>query len=110
MADRPRRTEEELAREQIEELAREITIRRITSVLLVVVFVALGILALSQNLAMIAFCCAMIVIIGIARYMDATGQLQEVRRRSTKFLHAPMSVLQRDTPPQPTTASGVRTS
>ena len=108
MTDRPRRTEEELAKEQIEELVHEITLRRLTSVLLIVAFVALGVLALGHNLVMIAFCCLMVALIGLMRYMDATGHLQEVRRRSTKFLHAPMSVLQRDTPPQPTTETGVR--
>jgi hypothetical protein len=96
MTDIQRPSEEELARESINALTRDIMRKRIANGLLAAVFFGLSAFALSRNLTMIAFCCAMIVIIGIARYVDATGHLKEVRRRSTKFLHAPLSVLQND--------------
>jgi membrane protein required for beta-lactamase induction len=102
MTDRHRRTEEELARERIDNLVRELTRKRLTSILLAVMFVILCVFALAFQLSMLAFCCLMIVLIAVIRFWDATGHVEDVRRRPTKFLHAPMSVLK---PKQETSAT-----
>lgn len=108
MTSKSRRTEEQIARDYNESLLREFTRKRLTSVVLAVLFVFLGALALMYRLPMLAFCCLMIVIIGAIRYWDATGQVDDIRRRPTKFLHAPISVLESPPKASPSGDAGVQ--
>lgn len=91
-----RRTEEEIARSYNEELAREFKRKKLSSVVLMGASIAFGVACLAVELPMLAFCCLMTVFIGMIRYWDASGQVDEVQRRPVKFLHAPLSVLKPD--------------
>jgi hypothetical protein len=108
MADKPRRSEEEIAREYYDELLREFNRKRVTSILLAIVFLMLGILSLAYRLPMLAFCCLMIVLIGVIRYWDATGQVEDIRRRPKTFLRAPLSVLEPQPRTPPAGSTGVK--
>jgi hypothetical protein len=108
MPESPKRTEEEIAREYVEGLVREFTRKRLTSIMLCVIFFLLVVLALMYRLPMLAFCCLMVVLIGAIRYWDATGQVEDARRLPTKFLHAPISVLDSARKP-PTINPGIKT-
>lgn len=108
MADKRRRSEEEIAREYYDELLHEFNRKRVTSILLVIVFAMLGMFSLAYRLPMLAFCCLMIILIGVIRYWDATGQVAEIRRRPKRFLRAPLSMLEPQPPIPPADPTGVK--
>ena len=97
MTGRPRRSEAELAREAVESLASELQRKRLSSVLLTIVFFAVAVyLFLATSYPMLGFCSGVIALIVFLRYIDATGHRQEVRSRSTKTLVPRLSLLQRE--------------
>lgn len=101
MQGKVRRTEAEIAQQAIAALVCELNRKRLVGTLVAIAFVVLAAAALLIGLPMIAFCSLLIASLGLIRCADATWHLQDVHRRPTKFLHAPISVLEPNAATEP---------
>lgn len=93
MAGRVKRSEAELAYEHNENLQLKYKLKRFRSLFAMGVLFLGAILASYFGLVMTTFCLVSLGLIFLLRSLDANGQLQEVRRRSSKSLFPRFSLL-----------------
>ena len=103
MAKLSSRSEADLAQELNENLQSNLKSKRLISITLSALFLVGAAIFSFLGFAMTSFCLFVVALISLVRYFDANSHLHEVRRRSTKTLVPPLSMLKRKDQPASST-------